>query len=86
MRVSSMVAYWTRTHVVMGSKLSEVKFNFVSCSRHVVVPTNTRNYCTKDVHLLKIYYHTSLYDLILSGASADPTSQVRSSAMLVLGN
>jgi hypothetical protein len=36
------------------------------------------------LYFSKIYNHTSLYDPIASGASDDPTSQVCSSAMLVL--
>jgi hypothetical protein len=51
-RVSSVVAYWTRTHRVIGSNPGQVK--------------------------------TSLYGPIASGASVDPTSQVCSSAILVL--
>jgi hypothetical protein len=44
----------------------------------------TKYYKTKVVHFLELYHHTSLYDPVASGASVDPTSQVRSSAMLVL--
>jgi hypothetical protein len=57
---------------------------FVSCSRHVAILHYTKNDYNKVVYFLKIYYRTLLYDSIVSGASVDPTSQVRSFAMLVL--
>jgi hypothetical protein len=44
----------------------------------------TNNYCTKLQYLLHFYCHMSLYDTILSGASVDPTSQVRQFVVLVL--
>jgi hypothetical protein len=73
------------THVVTGLNPGQANILlFVSCSRHAIVLHYTKNYCTEVVYFSKIYNHTSLYDPIVSGANVDPTSQVRSSAMLVL--
>jgi hypothetical protein len=80
MRVSSVVVHWTRAKVVMGTNPGRVKIFIVSCSRHGIVLHCTNNCCTKVVYFSKIYCHTSLY----VSAIVVPTSQVRSSAMLVL--
>jgi hypothetical protein len=80
MRVDCM----THVQVVRGSSRGRVKFFIVSCRCLVAVSVCTKNCCTKVVYLSKSYYHTSMCDPILSGASVSPTSQVRSSAMLVL--
>jgi hypothetical protein len=75
MQVTSVVAYWTRTHVVMGLNPVEVNF-FVLFHAATMLFNTTNNYCTKIVYLLKVS--------ILGGTSADPTSQVRLSTMLLL--
>jgi hypothetical protein len=72
-----VVTYWTHAHVVMGNL-------FIISWSHYVILHCTKNYCTKVVYFSKIYYHTSLYDPIISGSSVTPTSQFRVSTMLVL--
>jgi hypothetical protein len=86
MRVNSMAEYWTSIQGIMESNLHLVNFIFVSCSRHFVLlhSAYTKNCYTKVVQFSEIYYSTSLYDPTVSGASVNPTSQVRSYAMLVL--
>jgi hypothetical protein len=84
-RAGCMVGYWTPPHEVMGLNPSQVEtFSFLSCSRHAVILHYTKNYCTKVLYFPKIYNHTLLNGPIASGASVDPTSQVCSSAMLIL--
>jgi hypothetical protein len=73
MRVNSAEAKGTRTHGVMGSNLGG----------HVILHY-AKNYCTTLPYFLKICYRTSLYCRIPNGASVDPTSKVRSYAMLNL--
>jgi hypothetical protein len=82
MRGSSVIAYWTCTYGVAESN-PQVIF-FLSCRRHVVILHYAKNYYTEVLYFPKIFNHTSLYGPIASGASVDPTSQVCSSAMLVL--
>jgi hypothetical protein len=67
---------------VMGFNPGQVK-TFISCSRHMIILHYTKNYNGKVLHFPDIFYHTSLYGPVASGASVDPTSQVCSSAMLV---
>jgi hypothetical protein len=55
-----------------------------SCRRHVVIIYFTKNYCTEVEYFLKIYYHISLNDPILSCSSVIPTSQVHASAIFIL--
>jgi hypothetical protein len=68
-----VAACWTRAHMGMESNFGQVKFFFVSCSRHVVLHY-TKNDNAKVVYFSNISYHTSLHDLIVSGANVDPTS------------
>lgn len=61
-----------RVRILVKSK------KFYSRSRHVVQLHYTQNYFSKNL------LHTSFYGRISSDASADPTLQFCSSAMLVL--
>lgn len=79
-----MVAWWTRTDVVTRWNPDDVKFSFASYSRHVVTNTIQRTTMPQLYTLSKIFYHTSFYRPTASGANVDPTSEVSSSAMLVL--
>jgi hypothetical protein len=83
-RVSFVVAYWTRTRGDPGSNPGSVGIFFLSCSRHVVILDYPKNYFSKILYFLKIFYQTSLFVPVASGASVDPTSQVCSSVVLVL--
>jgi hypothetical protein len=65
------------------SNSGRVSFFIVSCSRHVVILHYTNSSDNKIVYFSIIYYRTSFYDPTVSN-SVDPTSDVRSSAMLVL--
>jgi hypothetical protein len=82
-RVTSVVAYWTLMLGVMRSKPDQVKHSF-PCSSHVVILHYTKNLHSKVLYFMKNYNLTSLYGPNASGASVNPTSQVFSSAMLVL--
>jgi hypothetical protein len=62
---------------------SQLSQSFCFMQRHVVLHY-TNNYYAKTVFFSNIYYPTSLYVPTLSGTSVYPTSQVRSSAILVL--
>jgi hypothetical protein len=81
-RVSSVVAYWTRIHVVMGSNSGLV--NLFLFHPAIILLYIILNYYVEVVQFSKLYYRTSLYDRIASGASVGPTSHVRLSAVLVL--
>jgi hypothetical protein len=81
MRVSSVVVRWIRTHGAMGSNSGQVKCVSYCC--HVILH-NTKNHYNKVPYFSKIYNHSALYVTDVSGANGDSTSQVRSSAMLVL--
>jgi hypothetical protein len=78
--VSSALALWTRTPVVIESNPGQIKTLF-SCNRRVVL---TKSGYTMVLYLLKFCNRTSLYVTAASGASVDPTSQVCSSAILAL--
>jgi hypothetical protein len=71
---SSVVAYWTRMHGVMGLNPGQVKlfFCFVQLSY------------TKVLYFPKIYNHTSLYGPTVNGVSVYLTSKVRSATMLLI--
>jgi hypothetical protein len=83
-RFSSVVEKGTCTHGVIGLNPGEVMCILLSCRRYVVILHHTKNYYTKVLYFMKVSNHTSLYGPVASGASADPTSQVCSSAVLVL--
>jgi hypothetical protein len=82
--VSSVIVYWTHRHRVTGLNPGQVNFLSLSCSVHVVILYYTKNSFYKVLYVLNIYNHTSFYGLTASGVSVNPTSQVCSSAMLVL--
>jgi hypothetical protein len=68
-------------HVVIGLNPGS---HFFSCSHYVVISHYTKNYCTKVVYFLEIFHHTSVCGPVASGTSVDSSSQVCSSAVLVL--
>jgi hypothetical protein len=84
MLLSSVVPYWSSRHGSGDRILVKPKFPFLSYSHHVVILYYPKNCYTKAFYFPKIFYHTSLYGPIASGASVDPTSQVCWPAMLVL--
>jgi hypothetical protein len=65
MRVSSVVAFWTHTHVVMGSNPGS-NF-FVSCSGNCIIQRIT-------IPKLCCLFLYIMHDPTASCASADPTS------------
>jgi hypothetical protein len=84
-RVSSVIAYSSDTHGVAGSNPGQVNFFFMQPPHCYFTLYCTKNYFfSKGLYFLKICNHTSSYVPTTSGANVDPTSQVCSSAMLVL--
>jgi hypothetical protein len=76
----SMLNSYVWGHAI-ESRSSEL---FPLCSCHFFILHNTKNHYNKVLYFPKIYNRTSSYGPIASAVSVDPTSQVRSSAMLVL--
>jgi hypothetical protein len=82
--LSSVVAYWVHTFGVMGSNAGQVKHFFSFLQPLCFYFALYKNYKTKLLYFPKIYNYTSLNGPNANYASIDPTSQVCSSAMLVL--
>jgi hypothetical protein len=82
MRVCFVEASRTRTSGVVKSNPNQVFF-FVSCCHHIVI-LHIQRTTNQVLYFSRIYHHTTLYGAILSRASVGPTSEVRSSAVLLL--
>jgi hypothetical protein len=82
--VSSVIVYWTHRHGVTGLNPGQVNFLSLSCSVHVVILYYTKNSFYKVLYVLNIKTIHHFMVLLQVVLSVDPTSQVCSSAMLVL--
>jgi hypothetical protein len=83
MLISCVVAHFICTHVVMGSSLHKINLYWFMQTPYFVL-YHTKNHYAKFVYFSTLYYRISVYEPAVSGASVDPTSQVRSSSVLVL--
>jgi hypothetical protein len=81
MRVSSVVTYWTPTHGVTESQPGRINLFHAAAILLVYI---TQRITTPKFCIFENILPSSLYDTIVSGASVDPTSEVRSSVILVL--
>jgi hypothetical protein len=79
-----MVAYWTRTQGVIGRILVKSNIFFFHAATMLLFYIVQRIIIQIFCIFPKIFYHTSPYGPIASGASVDPTSQFCSSAMSIL--
>jgi hypothetical protein len=82
-RISFVVAYWSRTHVIMGSNPRQVLLSFFHAATmllfYIIQWIAMPKFC---IFQKSITVHHCM--AIARGASVAPSSQVRSSAMLVL--
>jgi hypothetical protein len=72
--ISSVVVYWSRTQ---DQILLKCKYFFLSCSHHVVILHNTKNYYTNVLYFLNTFNHHCMALLQVALVSTPPHKFVR---------